>query len=328
MCIRDSSTTLDKPICNVPTDPTNPDTIPSDCGLIVALQSMDVSCFGANDGSITANVISGVAPFIYRWNTGASTPTIGNLAADTYWLEVVDADDCRQNFVVRVNSHDRLVVSETRTVLDCERLEIKLNVTGGQGGPYRWQCEGLTGSLLDPINLPAGTYSCLITDGAGCTVSHVLEIEDYQALAVTGVVKNTTCGQKDGGIDLNTTGGTAPYTFVWDNGLSSEEDQLNLESGTYNVTVTDATNCTTTRTYTIEDCGGEGFGFIGVTAFSLGDLSVQVEWETVNEEMEGNYIVLHSTDGENYDALGNVMESKGPIAAANYEFKELSLIHI
>jgi len=135
-------------------------------------------------------------------------------------------------------------------------------------------------------------------------------------------VKNTTCGQEDGSINLTPTGGTAPYTFDWDCGLFGDEDQLNLGPHTYNVTVTDATNCRTTATYTIEDCRGEGFGFITVNAVSLGDLSVQVEWETANEQMLGNYVLLHSTDGENYDVLGGVMEGKGPIASAKYEIKE------
>jgi len=323
-CEASASITLDKPDCTVPVDPPteNPDTTALTCeDMIVSLQVEHLSCDGANDGTIFANVINGTAPFIYRWSTGETTQSIANLAPKSYWLEVVDANGCRKNSIIRVMSMGRLVVSETRTVLDCERQEIKLNVTGGRA-PYKWECDGLTGTLLDPLNLAPGNYSCVVTDGAGCTVTRSLEVEDYQPIAVTGVVKNTTCGQEDGSIDLTPTGGTAPYTFEWDCGLFGDEDQFNLGPHTYNVTVTDATNCFTTATYTIENCGGEGFGFIAVNAVSLGDLSVQIEWETANEQMDGNYVLLHSTDGENFEVLGGVMEGKGPIAAAKYEMKE------
>ncbi len=322
-CEASASITLEKPDCNVPVDPPtdNPNT-PLTCeDLIVSLEVEHLSCDGANDGTIKANVINGTAPFIYRWSTGETTQSISNLAPKGYWLEVVDAKGCRKNSLIRVMSMGGLVVSETRTVLDCERQEIKLNVTGGRA-PYKWECEGVTGTLLDPLNLAPGNYSCLVTDGAGCTVTHLLEVEDYQPLAVTGVVKNTTCGQEDGSVDLTPTGGTAPYTFEWDCGLYGDEDQFNLGPHTYNVTVTDATNCITTATYTIADCSGEGFGFIAVNAVSLGDLSVQVEWETANEQMVGNYVLLHSTDGENFDVLGGVMEGKGPIVSAKYEITE------
>ena len=101
-----------------------------------------------------------------------------------------------------------------------------------------------------------------------------------------------------------------------------DEDQFNLGAHTYNVTVTDATNCVAFGTYTIEDCSGESFGFIAIDAVSLGDQSVQLTWETENENRAGNYVVYHSTDGENFDVIGLAMEGKGPIEKATYEMVE------
>ncbi len=314
---------LVKPDCTVPVDP-NPDpTIPttSGCNLALSLKADNLTCDGSNDGSIGVNVFNGKAPYTYRWSTGATSDRIDNLAVGEYWVEVVDADGCRANTVINISSPGRLVVSETRTVLDCEGVEIKINISGGRA-PYKWECEGITGSLLEPLNFAPGTYNCVITDGSGCTVEHTVVIEDYQPLGVTGVVKNTSCGQEDGSIDLTPTGGTAPYTFDWDCGLFHDEDQFNLGPHTYNVTVTDATNCVVTGTYTIEDCSGESFGFIAVNAESLGEQAVKVSWETENETMEGNYVVLHSTDGDNYEAIGLPKEGKGPVAKADYEMDE------
>ena len=312
--------TLGQPDCTVPTDP-NPDPNTSTCNLVLSLQSINLSCDGANNGSIGVNVFNGLPPYTYKWSNGATTDRLTDLSPGEYWVEVIDSKGCRANSTLRINSPGRLLVSETRTVLDCEGVEIKLNVTNGRA-PYIWTCDGLQGSMLEPLSLSPGIYNCVITDGSGCSVTHNLVIEDYQPLAVTGVVKNTTCGQEDGSIDLTPTGGTAPYTFTWDCGLYHDEDQFNLGPHTYNVTVTDATNCETYRAYTIENCGGESFGFIAVNAVSLGNLSVEITWETENEEMEGNYVILHSTDGENFDVFGPAMEGKGPIETAKYVMKE------
>ena len=315
--------TLTKPDCSTPVDPdpTDPDPTPAPCDISLSLQTTNLTCDGANDGRIGVNVLNGSGPYTYRWNTGATTESLDNLSPGEYWVEVVDAKGCRVNSTIRIESPGRLVISETRTVLDCQGVEIKLNVSGGRA-PYKWECHGNTGSLLNPLNLTPGTYDCVVTDGSGCSVNYELVIEDYQILDVTGVVKNTTCGQEDGSIDLTVTGGTAPYTFDWDCGLFHDEDQFNLGAHTYNVTVTDATNCVALGTYTIEDCSGEGFGFISVGAVSLGNQSVQLTWETENENRAGNYVIYHSTDGENFDVIGLAMEGKGPVETAAYEMME------
>jgi len=312
---------LTKPDCATPVDPDPVDPPTSGCNLSISLETINPTCNGDSDGIIKANILNGTAPYTYRWSNGATTETIENLSAGDYWVEVTDGSGCRANAIIKVVSPNRLVVTETRTVLDCEGVEIKLNITGGRA-PYKWECHGNTGTPLNPLNLTPGTYDCVITDGSGCSINYELVIEDYQPLDVTGVVKNTTCGQEDGSIDLTVTGGTAPYTFDWDCGLFHDEDQFNLGVHTYNVTVTDATNCVVFGTYTIEDCSGEGFGFISVNAVSLGNQSVQLTWETENENRVGNYVVYHSTDGENFDVVGLAMEGKGPVEKADYEMEE------
>jgi type IX secretion system substrate protein/cohesin domain-containing protein len=47
-----------------------------------------------------------------------------------------------------------------------------------------------------------------------------------------------------GAVNITMTNGTAPYTYVWDNGQTTE-DLANVPVGTYNCTVTDAKNCVT-----------------------------------------------------------------------------------
>lgn len=323
-CTVNLMATLDKPDCTTPPTPPNPDNPPtSNCNITLSLNADNLTCDGDNSGAIGVNVFNGQPPYTYKWSNGETTSSIAGLSVGDYWVEVIDANGCRKNSTIQISSPGRLVVTETRTVLDCEQVEIKLNVRNGRA-PYKWECDGLTGSLLDPLTLSPGSYNCVITDGSGCTVTHVLEMEDYQPLNVTEVVKNTTCGEKDGSIDLTPSGGTSPYTFEWDCGLFKDEDQFNLGPHTYNVTITDATNCFIVKTYTISDCGGKSFSFSDVSATSLGDQSVEVKWTTENEVSLGNYVVLHSVDGEQFQVVGEVMEGSGPVQSANYGMKELA----
>lgn len=53
-------------------------------------------------------------------------------------------------------------------------------------------------------------------------------------------ITNATCfGGNDGAVDINVSGGTAPYSFLWSNGASSE-DLSGVTAGFYSVTITDA----------------------------------------------------------------------------------------
>ena len=50
-------------------------------------------------------------------------------------------------------------------------------------------------------------------------------------------------GQTNGSIDISTTGGTAPISYLW-NTTATTQDLSNLSVGTYSVTATDVNGCT------------------------------------------------------------------------------------
>lgn len=128
---------------------------------------------------------------------------------------------------------------------------IDLTVSGAQGSvSYEWS-DGATSE--DRTGLAAGTYSVTVTDEAGCTATESYSIAEPAQLIVSGVkVDESSAAGSDGSIDLTVSGGTEPYSFLWNDG-STDEDRSNLPAGTYSVTVTDANGCGDAASFEIKE---------------------------------------------------------------------------
>ena len=78
------------------------------------------------------------------------------------------------------------------------------------------------------------------------------EREAFHLTILPNISPETAIGASDGGISIEeVTGGTAPYTYWWDN----EEDGTSvdqLSTGTYNLTITDAEGCSQSWTFVID----------------------------------------------------------------------------
>ncbi len=212
--------------------------------------SVNQTTCGSNNGSASATVTGGTAPYTYAWSNGGTTSSISNLAAGTYTLTLTDSKGCRANATVTVTSSNGISLSVGSTNVTCNggnNGSASATVTGSSGTvTYAWSNGGNTATIS---NLTAGTYTVTATNG-GCTATSSVTITQPTAIVIGISFTNPTCGGSNGSLTATATGGTPQYSYRWSNGATTASVS-GLISGTYTVTVTDANNCVRTASQTI-----------------------------------------------------------------------------
>ncbi|MEG9326955.1 T9SS type A sorting domain-containing protein [Salinimicrobium catena] len=220
-----------------------------------------VSCYEGSDGAIDITVSGGEAPYTYEWSKvgggfSASTEDVSGLSAGTYNVTITDANDCPFTLEgIVISEPSELQLTEDSVVaVTCFEFDdgsIGISVVGGTP-PYLFAWlgpDGYTADTEDIEDLFAGTYGVTVTDNNGCTaeLSDILVGEPEELVATLDNFVDASCfGLNDGSIDISVTGGTSPYTFSWTgpNGFEADtEDLVELLTGEYDVTVTDANQC-------------------------------------------------------------------------------------
>ncbi|RYY64783.1 MAG: hypothetical protein EOO12_08740, partial [Chitinophagaceae bacterium] len=212
----------------------------------------NVACFGGNTGAINLTPTGGTPGYTFTWNGGATTEDRTSLTAGNYSVTITDANGCQGTVGTITVSQPTASVSGTTVVTNIACFggntgAINLTPAGGTG-PYTflWNNGATT---EDRTGLNAGTYSVTITDNNGCqsTVSNISVSQPSAPLSASTVVTNIACfGGSTGAINLTPSGGTSPYTFLWNNGTTTTEDRTGLSAGTYSVTITDNNGCQAT----------------------------------------------------------------------------------
>ncbi len=215
--------------------------------------STNTTCNGLTDGTATATPSGGTPPYQYQWNSNPTTPTITNLSPGNYAVTVTDANGCTKSGSATVLLGTGLNVSIDANIYVCpgEFGSATANAAGGNS-PYTWLWSN-TETTQSITGLAPATYNVTATDVAGCFGTASVTLLPGGGHAVSQTIQHVSCnGASDGSIALNVTGGTTPFTYLWDNGETTATG-TGLAAGTYNVTVSDATDCEVVKTYTVTE---------------------------------------------------------------------------
>ncbi|MEO7082029.1 MAG: choice-of-anchor L domain-containing protein, partial [Flavobacteriales bacterium] len=226
----------------------------------------NVTCNGQASGSATVSATGGSGPYAYSWNTtpvrnGASQT---GLRAGSYTVTVTDARGCTATQAVVITAPasglSANITSSTNVLCAGGNTgSATVNVTGGTSPySYLWNTTpSQTGASATGLGI--GTWLVSIHDANGCSTSASATITQPAALSVSGIVTPAMCqGAANGTVDVTTAGGTSPYTWSWTGPLgftANTEDIGSLNAGGYSLTVTDASGCSTTRSFDVNQPG-------------------------------------------------------------------------
>jgi hypothetical protein len=185
-------------------------------------------CKGGSTGSTEAFPTGGTAPYFYSWNTVPvqTTALATGLPAGTYTVTVTDNNGCIETASVTITEpSDAISASTSVTDILCFGAStgaIDLTVLNGAAPlTYLWS----NGETTEDVSgLAAGTYTVTVTDANNCTTTASATIAQPAILAGLVSITDIACfGDTTGAIDLTVSGGTPPYTFLWDNGATTED---------------------------------------------------------------------------------------------------------
>ncbi|WP_341901355.1 T9SS type A sorting domain-containing protein [Fluviicola taffensis] len=221
----------------------------------------NVACHDESNGSISVSVGGGTAPYSISWSGNGINQTglvANNLAAGTYSVSITDANNCPYSDSYAVTEPAVITVSDSIANAACHdesNGSISVSVGGGTA-PYSisWSGNGINQTGLVANNLAAGTYSVSITDANNCPYSDSYAVTEPAVLNVSASITNASCSSCNGSISLSVNGGTAPYSFDWDN--NSTLQTISAVPGTYCVTVSDMNACESDSCFTISSTAG------------------------------------------------------------------------
>ncbi len=261
--------------------------------------SSDITCNGANDGTISVTANGGTAPYQFTLNPGSisnSTGNFSNLGQGDYTVSITDANLCGPvvTGTLTINEPDALSISvqSTQDVSCSGAGDGEIIVTGSGGNAplsYTLDPGSITNSTGTFSSLDGGTYTVTLNDDNGCpsAVTGPIDIIDPDPVTVTDQSKtDISCnGAADGTITVTATGGTGLLTYTLNPGAVSNTTGsfTNLGPGIYTVDVEDENACPTASTTPVEiiepsalvidtenstdiTCNGDNDGTVSVSA--------------------------------------------------------------
>ncbi len=232
-----------------------------------------VKCFGGNDGSVTSIVSGGTSPYTYSWSpAGGTSASATSLIAGTYTVSVTDSKGCPDTSTAIITeplAPLSATTSQTNILCNGDTTGIAEVVPAGGTSPYTvsWFPFGGNQSIAD--SLTAGTYTATVTDTNNCQITRTFTITQNPAMVLTVIEEDATCGASNGSASVSVTGGTSPYTYLWNTTPPSTNDTITgLASTNYDVTITDANGCVKENMALIDNIAGPTATIYSITNVS------------------------------------------------------------
>jgi gliding motility-associated-like protein len=292
--------------------------VPIGPGVTGTTSSTIASCAAVANGTITATVTTGIAPF--SWQLDGGPPQIGpsphtfiNVNSGPHIVTITDNVGCSNNINANVVAGPGVLGNTSSSPASCQGVSngtITATATSG-AAPFTWQIDGSPFQAgANPYtftNISGGLHFVTIKDNVGCTQTFNVNVASGSGPIASAVSSATSCnGASNGTITVSAVSGAPPYSFSLDGAPPITGPNpytfTNVSSGIHTVIVRDAPGCvsntvtvtvvpgpplTTTVIKTNVLCNGDATGTITVNQPALGTAPFQyslngVTWQSSN----------------------------------------------
>ncbi len=277
-------------------------------GVSVSSIATDAACEGAVNGKIIINPANGTAPYNYSLNSGSPqlSNTFSNLVAGDYTYTIKDANGCGASGGATIINTLNLSAAAFATNASCQGSATgTITVTPPANGlaPFSYS---LNSAAPQSSNIFPGlnggiNYNVAIKDANGCIATLVQNVTNNIGVTATASTLNAACsGTSTGTIIVNTTLGTAPFTFSKDSGLTYQSSNTfrSLLSKRYNVAVKDLNGCTFYFPATVLN----NAGVVVNTVIDKASCATVPNGKITLNPIAGIAPLKYSTDGINFQA--------------------------
>jgi outer membrane protein OmpA-like peptidoglycan-associated protein len=201
-----------------------------------------------SDGKASASVKGGTGKYSYTWDNNENTIKASKLAPGNHKVVVTDENGCTATANIEITENIlplSLSIKQTASI-NChgeKTAALEVNVQGGKTPfDFKWNQANVNGDKA--TQLGGGNYELTLTDASGLSQTASLRIEEPEVLmvAINKNIPATNENSKDGKVSLNVSGGTPPYSYIWDS-KETTEAAAKLPIGNHSVTVSDANAC-------------------------------------------------------------------------------------
>ncbi len=202
--------------------------------------------------SLTANTGSGL---FYQWKkdgndiSGATSAVFSATESGGFSVVVTNQSGCSDTALVTIIELPAPMVTAIAQPASCNQSNGSVILTvGNSSNPMFLWSNGKT--MKDLTDVGTGVFSVTVTSQNGCTTTATATVTSADAAMLVATSTQSRCDQPTGAINLNVSDTTGTPTFLWNNGLTTQNLQ-NLSAGNYTVTVKNGNGCTSVATATV-----------------------------------------------------------------------------
>ncbi|MDD2984894.1 T9SS type B sorting domain-containing protein [Flavobacterium sp.] len=292
--------------------------------VIPAIESIVYNCSNNVPGNIVTVSVNtaaqGNVEYALDGGTYQTSNIFINVPAGNHTISVQHTNGCTKTIDIIIDDNQPLVVTleNIQNVLcnGANTGSVTVSTTGGTGTIEYAISPDLTSFSTNNVfsNLMAGTYTILVRDAIGCSVSQELIITQPTIVitTVSALVQELCTADGNGSITISVTGGLAPYSTSLNNNsagsfVPNQFTFTNLTGGqTYQIYVKDANGCISSIPVTL-DAPVTINPSVNVTYSCTGNAVGNTVVVTVNDAVAN--AVTYSLDGgvlQNSNTFSNV----------------------